>query len=352
MLDAAYGLMIMGEAEQNFGPLRGVLTEASGRAEQRRDSVAVGLMASLAHMRLTFVVLVSVGSAVSIAAALLIARAISRPTMRLTRIMAARAGGSVDVEIPDRQRRDEIGAMARAVQVFKQTMIDARRLAAEQASAGQAREARAHHVEALAGDFESAIGRLTGAVAAAATEMETTAGAMLSTADQTDQRSATVAAAAEQTSANVRTVAAAADELAASVLEISRQAAQSAKIAGKAVEDARHTDATVQTLLADAQKIGDVVTLIHNIANQTNLLALVLIISRYIRYLGTCLANFTRGIPMILRGQPETVRDTRGSVRVCIPIGKASRERCRWEEVPPKRAGMRSSPPPRGRLMM
>ena len=129
-------------------------------------------------------------------------------------------------------------------------------------------------MEALARDFEAAIGKLTGAVASAAREMEATAGTMLSTADQTDQRSATVAAAAEQTSANVQTVATAAEELAASVREISVQAAQSAKTAGRAVEDARHTDALVQTLMSGAQKIGEVVTIIHDIASQTNLLAL------------------------------------------------------------------------------
>ena len=235
--------MMMGDAEQSFAQLRGALAETSRQAEQRRDIAAAGLATALAHMRLTFLALVSAGAAVSIAAALLIARAISRPTIRLTRTMAALAGGSVDVEIPDQRRRDEIGAMAKAVQVFKETMIGARRLADEQAAAGKAREQRTVRVEALARDFEAAIGKLTGAVASAAREMEATAGTMLSTADQTDQRSATVAAAAEQTSANVQTVATAAEELAASVREISVQAAQSAKTAGRAVEDARHTDA-------------------------------------------------------------------------------------------------------------
>ena len=141
VLDAAYGVMMMGDAEQSFAQLRGALAETSRQAEQRRDIAAAGLATALAHMRLTFLALVSAGAAVSIAAALLIARAISRPTIRLTRTMAALAGGSVDVEIPDQRRRDEIGAMAKAVQVFKETMIGARRLADEQAAAGKAQRA-------------------------------------------------------------------------------------------------------------------------------------------------------------------------------------------------------------------
>jgi methyl-accepting chemotaxis protein len=274
LLDAAYGVMMMGDAQQKFEQLRGALAELSARAEARRDSVAAGLLTQLGQMRLAFIVLVSAGAMTAAAVALLVARAISRPTLRLTRTMAALAQGDIAADIPERQRGDEIGAMAKAVEVFKQAMVNARRLAAEQAEASAAREQRARKVEALAVAFEAAIGRLTGAVAGAASDMESNAGSMLATAGQTEERSIAVAAAAEQTSANVQTVAAATEQLAASVQEISRQVAQSARIAGKAVADARVSDATVQTLVAGSQKIGDVVTAIHDIAGKTNLLAL------------------------------------------------------------------------------
>ena len=299
VLDAAYGVMMMGDAEQSFAQLRGALAETSRQAEQRRDIAAAGLATALAHMRLTFLALVSAGAAVSIAAALLIARAISRPTIRLTRTMAALAGGSVDVEIPDQRRRDEIGAMAKAVQVFKETMIGARRLADEQAAAAQGERATHRSREALARDFEAASAGSPGRLLSAAREMEATAGTMLSTADQTDQRPPPWQPRPNRL-ANVQTVATAAEELAASVREISVQAAQSAKTAGRAVEDARHTDALVQTLMSGAQKIGEVVTIIHDIASQTNLPPLMFRISYHIRCLGRSLADFTRGIPMIL----------------------------------------------------
>jgi methyl-accepting chemotaxis protein len=274
VLDAAYGVMMMGDAEKSFGQLRSALNAASERAQIRRDSVAAALLAQLAQMRWAFGMLVSLGAAAAIIVALLIARAIARPTVRLTRTMAALAAGDVTTFIPDQQRRDEIGAMAKAVEVFKQAMINSSRLAGEQAQAAAAREARTRKVEALTAEFESAMGRLTDTLAEAATRMEGNADGLLVMAAQTEERSATVAASAEQTSANVQTVASASEQLAASVLEISRRVAESATIAGKAAEDARASDATVQTLVAGAQKIGDVVTVIHDIAAKTNLLAL------------------------------------------------------------------------------
>jgi methyl-accepting chemotaxis protein len=158
-------------------------------------------------MRWAFGMLVSIGAAAAIVVALLIARAISRPTVRLTRTMATLAAVDVTTFIPDQQRRDEIGAMAKAVEVFKQAMINSRRLSDEQALAAAAREARTRKVEALTAEFESAMGRLTDTLAKAAVRMEGNADGLLVMAEQTEERSATLAAAAEQTSANVQTVA-------------------------------------------------------------------------------------------------------------------------------------------------
>ena len=273
-LDAAYGVMMMGDAEQSFAQLRQLLAEASGRAQQRRSDVAADLRAGLVRMRWVYLLLVAAGAAASITAALLIARAISRPTMRLTSTMAALAGGAQDVDIPDRRRSDEIGAMAQAVEVFKDNMVKARLLATAQEADNQTRLHRAAEVETLARGFEASIGLLTGALSSSAQEMETTASTMSATAERTDRQSVIVAAAAEETTANVETDATAAEQLAASVQEIGRQVAQSASVVGKAVEQARHADATVQTLAAGAQKIGEVVSLIQRIASQTNLLAL------------------------------------------------------------------------------
>jgi ABC-type transporter Mla subunit MlaD len=136
------------------------------------------------------------------------------------------------------------------------------------------RQQRGDKVDALLRGFESSTGTIVSTVDSAATELRATAQALSSTTDQTTAQASGVAAAVEEASVNVQTVASAAEELSSSISEIARQVAQSASIAGKAVEDARRTDAIVKTLAGGAQKIGDVVGLISSIAGQTNLLAL------------------------------------------------------------------------------
>jgi len=203
-----------------------------------------------------------------------IVTSVSGPIRRMTAAMGKLAEHDLSVAIEGSNRHDEIGTMAKAVLVFKDSMVAGDRLATEQAAQNEAKIQRVRQIETLTKAFETKVGQLVGAVSSAATEMEATAGSMSATAEQTNQQSATVAAASEQTSVNVQTVATATEELTSSIQEIGRQVAQSSKITGKAVDDAKHTDQMVQTLAAGAQKIGDVVTLIQDIASQTNLLAL------------------------------------------------------------------------------
>ena len=208
------------------------------------------------------------------AIAFFIGRGIVRPMNQMTAAMTKLAGGDKTVFIPSADVKNEIGAMAAAVQVFKDNMIETGRLAAEQETERQAREKRTATLEMLTESFEGKVGDLVKTLSTAATEMEATARSMTSTADTTNEQSSAVASAAQQASMNVQTVASAAEELSSSISEISRQVAHSTKIAGKAVDDAKRTDTTVQALAAGAQKIGEVVTLIQDIAGQTNLLAL------------------------------------------------------------------------------
>ncbi len=206
--------------------------------------------------------------------AILIGRSITRPILSMTSAMHVLAGGDKSIAIPGTERGDEVGEMAAAVQVFKDNMIKADQMAAEQQRDQEARNKRAEAVARLTTEFDSRVGSVLGAVSAAATEMEATAGTMSSTADQTSHQASAVAAAAEQAAANVQTVASSAEELTASIHEISRQVARSTEIASAAVDKATHTHEQVRGLAEAASKIGEVVNLITDIADQTNLLAL------------------------------------------------------------------------------
>jgi methyl-accepting chemotaxis protein len=195
-----------------------------------------------------------------------------RPLRGLTAKMGRLADGDLSVEIPAWEVRDEIGDITHAVQTFKAKMIQSQ--TAEQEAKQQAIAQRNGVLNKLIGGFERTVGDLFGSLSAASSELKQTATSMSSTATQTGQQADSVAAAATAADAGVATVATAAQELSASIQEISRQVANSSRINGQAVEDARRTDSIVRALANGAQKIGDVVQLITTIAAQTNLLAL------------------------------------------------------------------------------
>jgi methyl-accepting chemotaxis protein len=194
---------------------------------------------------------------------------------RLKAAMERLASGDLATAIPGADRRDEVGGMAQTVLVFRNGMNEAERFRAEQEAAKhRAADEQKVALRRMADDFESKVGRLVGMLSSGAAALETTARTLTGTANQGNQQATGVASAAEQASAGLQSVASSSEELTASIGEISRQVAQSAKIANRAVDDAKRTDATVQALAEGADKIGAVVGLITNIAGQTNLLAL------------------------------------------------------------------------------
>ncbi|MCJ2099302.1 methyl-accepting chemotaxis protein [Methylobacterium sp. E-046] len=219
-------------------------------------------------------VAVAVAVAAALAASLFGLLRVSRPITVITQAMSALARGEA-AEVPYRNRRDEIGAMASAVQVFKDNLIRTRQLEAETAEARlAAEEQRRSGMRQMADGFERAVGGIIGLVSSSATELQATAGSLSAMAGQTSSQSVTVAAAAEEAASNVNTVAAAAEELGSSVQEIGRQVDGSADLARRAVGEVDRTGALVQELSAAVARIGDVVGLISSIAGQTNLLAL------------------------------------------------------------------------------
>ncbi|UWU75019.1 methyl-accepting chemotaxis protein [Bradyrhizobium huanghuaihaiense] len=207
--------------------------------------------------------------------AFLIARSIVGPLTSMTRAMGLLAGGDLKVEIPGRGNRDEIGDMAKAIEVFKDNMVETERLRHEQVEieARQA-ESRKADMRNLANQFERAVGEIVNTVSSASNELEASAGTLTTTAAHAQDLSTEVASASQEASANVQAVASATEELSSSVSEIARQVQESARIASEAVGQASRTNERVGELSKAAARIGDVVELINTIAGQTNLLAL------------------------------------------------------------------------------
>jgi methyl-accepting chemotaxis protein len=203
-------------------------------------------------------------------------RGVTRPLRKLVTAMEGLADGSFDVALPGLHRRDEVGAMANAVEQFKVKAIEhAQRMADDdEALRRTAADERHSSMRRLADSFEAAIGNIVNFVSLESKGLESAASTMKSTADSTKQFADIVARASGDASNNVNSAADAAGELANSVSEISRKVRESSVIAGDAVRQAEKTDARITALSNAATRVGNVVKLITDIAEQTNLLAL------------------------------------------------------------------------------
>jgi methyl-accepting chemotaxis protein len=209
------------------------------------------------------------------AAAFWLSRGLVKPLRALTAAIAELASGNLDVAIPAAGRRDELGKIAKAIEVFKFNAAAQKKLEAEQKDAEARSEAeRRSDMVALATTFERAVGGIVNTVSSASSELEATATTLTRTADMTQQMSATVNSASGTASSNVQAVAAATDQMTSSIAEIGRQVQNSSRIAAAAVAQAEKTDARMNQLADAAGRIGDVIKLITAIAEQTNLLAL------------------------------------------------------------------------------
>jgi len=200
---------------------------------------------------------------------------LSHPIDRLKSVMQAFANNDLSADVPGKDARDEIGDMARTVEVFKTNALEVERLKQQQLELQERSAAqRKADMHKLAADFEASVGEVIHTVTTAAAELESDARALTSTAEREEHLASTVAAASEEASANVQSVASATEEMTASVNEIARQVQESSGIAHQAVDQAHLTNERISALAKAAARIGDVVNLINNIAGQTNLLAL------------------------------------------------------------------------------
>ncbi len=236
---------------------------SSDSADRTKQSVVLTLAATI-----------GISVAFALASVLFLISTVSKPIVAMTAAMKRLADKDLAVAIPAMGRKDEVGAMADAVQIFKDNMVRADKLEAEAAKETAAREARAAKIEKLTQAFDVGVRSVVANLSGSAEALQKSAASMTQTAQSTSQQATAVAAASEQASTNVQTVASSAEELSASIQEISRRVAESATISKSAVDQADRTTETVQGLVSVATKIGDVTKLINDIASQTNLLAL------------------------------------------------------------------------------
>jgi methyl-accepting chemotaxis protein len=215
------------------------------------------------------------GLAIAGLVAFWLGRGLVIPLKRTCTAMDELTKGDLAFDVPFVDQTNEIGRIARSLQIFKDHLVETTRLRTEQEQMkARSAEERQTVLARIADEFERSIGGVIRGTAAAADELQDSASSMSTVAEGTTDQSAKVAAAAEQTASNVQTVATAAEELSSSIQEIARQVTQSTSIAQNAVEQANRTEAMVARLVQASQKIDEVMALIQTIAGQTNLLAL------------------------------------------------------------------------------
>ncbi len=244
-----------------------------GLLEVSRDITNLHAAAAAARRNLILGALAALALAIVIG--FFLARSVTRPILALAGTLDTIAAGRTDVEVPGSGRIDEIGRMAKSVEVLREGLVEVERLRTQATESERAAQAkRRADALALAEKFEHSVGAVVDGLNESARALQGSAQTMSAAAEEASAQASTVGAASEQASANVQTVAASTEELSASIQEISRRVTESATMSRQAVDEAARTSETVQSLVAVAGKIGDVTKLINQIASQTNLLAL------------------------------------------------------------------------------
>jgi methyl-accepting chemotaxis protein len=255
------------------GQIRNFAGQPVAVLEIIKDTTAYEAAAASSRQSLILATLAILAGAALLA--FLLGRGLSRPLGAITAVMNRLSSGDMEVTIPGGERKDELGTMAQAVDVFRRNMLEARALREAQEGTKQQGEIERKALQRQMADrFEADVKSVVTAVAQATEDMQRVASDITASVSGTSQRATAAAAASEQASASVGTVASATEELASSVAEIGRQVTHSSSVAEEAVAKAGKTTEMVASLAATADKIGDVLRLIDAIASQTNLLAL------------------------------------------------------------------------------
>ncbi len=274
-LDVATASIFMNDAIQLHSVLVSDVDNLNKAVDDLRIAATDATLAGAQEALQLFLITVAAVAFVGLALNWLISRMIAGPIIHIIGSMTALADGNSDVEVPVSERRDEIGQMAKALEVFRQNAIEVERMEQEKIERERlAAEEKRESMNALADQFEAELMGIVETVTSSSQRMQSTAQSMSSVAEQTQHQATAVADAAESASSNVQTAASAAEEMSASIGEINRQVGESADISNQANAEALRSNESVRGLADAASKIGEVIELISGIAEQTNLLAL------------------------------------------------------------------------------
>ena len=240
-----------------------------------QTSTALTSEKALSLTSFAIMVMIAMGAAAFIGSLLFVWLYVGRNILRrignLQSVMQRLAQGDLEAEVMASKTRDEVAEMAKSLEVFRESMLQSKTLAAEQDKDRAAKAERTERMEARIANFEDTVRSALDMLMASTSDMQTTAEAMSNSVDRSSALASAVAAAAEETSVNVQTVSSGTEELSSSIAEISRQVASSTQVATKAVSEASATNSTMQGLADSAARISTVVDLIQTIASQTNL---------------------------------------------------------------------------------
>ncbi len=273
------------ESSDRAHPLRAIIELDSVRilpqadkiiatARESAEAASIALTKSQTHTRSIIFAVGLAMVALGLGFSWIIGRSITRPLNGLAEVMKRLAGGDTSARIPATHARDEIGAMARTVIVFRDSMIEREKLAATQTEAGRTRELRGEVIATTIARFERSVDDALGKLRGAALRLETASTELNGAADTVSAEARTAEQRVSAASGNVTAAASSVEELAASISEIAAQASKSTDVAGRAVSEAKRTVNTMSELGSAATRIGEVIGLIQAIAGQTNLLAL------------------------------------------------------------------------------
>jgi methyl-accepting chemotaxis protein len=324
--DAATAFIFLLSVEKTFDEARARLVGL--RETQTREMLEATEQAFKFQEQGQLVELVLFGVALLIAVlvTITVATTITKPISGMTGAMTALAGGDHSVDVPGSDRKDEIGRMAAAVQVFKDNAQRVHQMEAQQRETEvKAASQRKAEMNRLADEFQRAVGGIIDAVASASSQLESAAGSLSKTADTTKDMSSVVAATSTQTSSSVHSVAAATEQLSCTITEISRQIHESNSVANEAAVQATRANEHIVHLSTSADRIGTVVDLINSVANQINLLALnatieaarageagkgFAVVASEVKTLATETAKATAEISGVVEGMQSVTKDT------------------------------------------